>query len=270
MSELPLEQALQLHAHLEQPSTAMPDRESVILLHGLFGMGINLGSVAKALAEHYSVHSLDLRNHGLSPHSPLMSYPLMANDVLAYMDAQGIAQAHVLGHSMGGKVAMQLALSQPERVSKLIVADISPVVYEASHDAVFAGLKAVDFSAVNNRRDADAMLAAHVQEPAVRQFLLRSMYRGDDKRFAWRMNVAALEANYTEIKSGLDQQTVYPGEVLFIKGEQSDYILPQHRERILQLFPKASVKVIQNTGHWLHAEKPEAFNLLCLNFLQKN
>ncbi|MCR8922736.1 alpha/beta fold hydrolase [Dasania sp. GY-MA-18] len=261
-------QALSLYAQVE--ATEAANAETVLLLHGLFGMGVNLGAVAKALAAHYQVHSLDLRNHGQSPHSECMGYELMAADVLAYMDVQGIAQAHVLGHSMGGKVAMQLALSQPQRVSKLIVADISPVAYEANHTDVFAGLNAVDFDTINNRRDAEAVLAQHVQEPAVRQFLLRNMYRDENKRFAWRMNVAALEANYDAIKAGLEQEAVFEGEVLFIKGEQSDYILPEHRERILQLFPKASVKVIQNTGHWLHAEKPAAFNLLCLNFLAKS
>lgn len=242
----------------------------VILLHGLFGMGSNLGGVAKALAGQFKVHSLDLRNHGESPSSHAMSYPLMAGDVIAYMDAQGISQAALLGHSMGGKVAMQVALAYPERVSQLIVADISPVAYEANHDSVFAGLNAVDLEGLANRRDADAVLAMHIEEQAVRQFLLRNLYKREGEYFAWRMNIAALESNYDYIKAGLTSANSYTGEVLFIKGELSDYILPEHRNNVIELFPKAGVKVIQNTGHWLHAEKPAAFNQLCLNFLLKD
>ena len=240
--------------------------KDVLLLHGLFGMGSNLRGVANALAESFRVHSLDLRNHGGSPHCAVMNYSAMAADVASYMLSHNIDQGHVLGHSMGGKVAMQLALDKPELVDRLVVADISPVAYSANHDTVFAGLNAVDLTSVSSRREVGAILADYIEEPAVVQFLLRNLYRDDHKQYHWYMNVQNLQANYASIKAGLNAASIFEGEVLFIKGENSDYILPEHRENIVGLFPNARVKVIQNTGHWLHAEKPAAFNQQVLTF----
>lgn len=241
--------------------------EDVLLLHGLFGMGVNLRGVAKALEGQFRVHCLDLRNHGRSPHCEFMDSASMAADVVQYMDRQNINSCHILGHSMGGKVAMQIALDHPERIKKLVIADISPVAYEANHDAVFAGLNAVDLKAVSRRKEVEEILSEHIVEPAVVQFLLRNIYRDDQGAYHWYMNIPGLQNNYDRIKAGIKSGSVFDGAVLFIKGEHSDYIQPSHRSAILALFPQADLKVIQNTGHWLHAEKPAAFNQQVLRFL---
>ena len=256
------EQVLDLYAEVTGQG---PD---VVLLHGLFGMGSNLKGIARVLSEHYRVHSLDLRNHGQSPHTEFMDYPAMAADVAGYIQHAGIKHCHVIGHSMGGKVAMQLALAKADMVGKLVIADISPVAYAANHDEVFAGLEAVDLGQITTRKQVEAILSQHLSEPAVTQFLLRNLYRDGDKQFHWRMNIAALKHNYANIKAGIDSTEVYSKPTLFIKGELSDYIQPSHREAIMALFPKAELKVIQNTGHWLHAEKPAAFNQQLLKFLK--
>lgn len=242
---------------------------AIILLHGLFGMGSNLSMVARALVDQYCVHSLDLRNHGRSPAADQMSFSDMAGDVIEYMDAQGIGSCHLLGHSLGGKVAMQVALLAPERVVRLIVADIAPVSYQGNHDDVFAGLNAVDLTSLQRRGEAEQVLKAHIAQEGVRQFILKSLYRDDNKQFQWRMNVQGLQACYEQLRqavaAGEGQQ--FSGPVLFIKGELSRYIMPEHREIVVAVFPHADLKVIQKTGHWLHAEKTVAFNRLVVNFL---
>ena len=249
--------------------SGQPQGSAILLLHGLFGMGSNLSMIARALIDEYQVHSLDLRNHGRSPDADHMSFSDMAGDVLAYMDGAGLSKVHVLGHSLGGKVAMQVALIAPDRVDRLIVADIAPVAYQGNHNAVFAGLRAVDLATLQSRRDAESVLAEHIEEEGVRQFILKSLYRDENKQFQWRMNVQGLEDCYEELRQGLrvEPGQQFTGSVLFIKGELSRYIMPEHRETVASLFPHAELKMIQKTGHWLHAEKPVAFNRLVLNFL---
>jgi esterase len=257
-------QGLALHAS----RSGNPAGDKVILLHGLFGMGSNLSMVARALAEQFDVHSLDLRNHGRSPRADNMQLSAMAGDVLAYLDAQGVEQCHIVGHSLGGKVAMQLAVMAPKRLKRLVVADIAPVSYERHHDEVFAGLNAVDLNKIQSRSDAEAVLAPHIDELGVRQFILKSLYRNSDGQFAWRMNVQVLQQHYADMREALAAGSQFDGPVLFIKGEHSSYILPEHWPQVLAHFPNASIKMIQGTGHWLHAEKPVAFNRLVLKFLQ--
>jgi esterase len=238
----------------------------VILLHGLFGSAANLGMVARGLAEHFSVYSLDLPNHGQSPRRDEMGYPDMAADVAAFVEGLELAPCHVLGHSMGGKVAMQLALDYPGLLAKLVVADIAPVQYPPHHDHVLAGLDAVADAAPNNRKAADALLAEFVDEAGVRAFLLKSWQRTESGDWEWLINCAAVRANYAR----LGQPNVgdhYDGEVLFIAGSESDYLRPEHREATQKLFPNGQVKMIEGTGHWLHAEKPALFNKLVLRFL---
>lgn len=241
----------------------------IILLHGLFGMGSNLSMVARALADEYCVHSLDLRNHGRSPNATQMTFNDMAGDVIEYMDTQSIGRCHVLGHSLGGKVAMQVALLVPERVTRLIVADIAPVSYQGNHDDVFAGLHAVDLACLQNRGEAEQVLKEHIAQEGVRQFILKSLYRDDNKQFQWRMNIQGLQDCYEQLRQALvvEKGQQFTGPVLFIKGELSRYIMPEHRETVAALFPHADLKVIQKTGHWLHAEKTVAFNRLVMNFL---
>lgn len=240
--------------------------EPVILLHGLFGSLRNLSQVSKALADHYSVYLLDMRNHGSSPHSIEMDFAAMAQDVIEFMDRQKMPRAHLLGHSMGGKAAMQLALTHPERVNKLIVADIAPVTYSRRHDPVIEGLTLLNQAELQSRREADRLLADYVPEPEVRAFLLKSLTRTESGHFKLKFNLKDIAANYHNIIEA-PKGVPFNGPTLFIKGSESPYIQAKHREEVLRLFPNASMKVIAQTGHWLHAEKPTIFNRIALQFL---
>ncbi|GGC69874.1 alpha/beta fold hydrolase [Marinobacter halophilus] len=246
----------------------------LILLHGLFGSLDNLGGVARRLEDGWQVHALDQRNHGSSPHTDDMDYPAMAADVIAYMDARGLHQAAILGHSMGGKVAMQVALSYPERVKAIVVADIAPVTYKARHDAVLDGMKSLDLKGITTRQEADTQLAKFVDIPGVRQFLLKNLERipadqitDPDQTFRWRLNLPVIEACYQKLAAAPEGKGPYEGPVLFIKGADSAYIQEKHQETIRQMFPAAELKIIQGTGHWLHAEKADTFATLCRKFL---
>lgn len=265
--------ALALYSKVSGPRSGTVSHDTtaaatpILLLHGLFGSLENLGAVERKLAQAHQVHSLDLRNHGRSPHADTMSYGEMAEDVRVYMDAHDIPRAVVIGHSMGGKVGMRLALDAPDRVARLVVADIAPVDYEAHHDSILEGLRAVHETSLTSRSDADRVLQAFISEPAVRQFLLKNLVREDDGRFVLRLNLAAIEANYDDIVAGQEAASAYPGPVLFIKGGASDYIQEHHREKVDRLFPNAILRVIPGVGHWLHAEKPDLFINLCERFL---
>lgn len=250
------------------------DGEPLILLHGLFGSLDNLGVIARGLQDKWQIHGLDQRNHGKSPHTDTMTYPEMADDVLAYMDAQGLKKAWVLGHSMGGKVAMQLALKAPDRIAGIIVADISPVTYQPRHDHVLEGLKAIDTAALKSRQDADRALSEHVEEAGVRQFLLKNLVavassEKDDSgaRYRWRLNLPVIDQSYANLSAAPEGDGPYEGPVLFIKGADSAYIQTRHRETVAKLFPNADLRIIEGTGHWLHAEKPDTFVALCRRFL---
>lgn len=249
--------------HLHRGESQNP---AVILLHGLFGSAANLGMVARGLAPHFSVFSLDLPNHGQSPRSDSMSYPTMAADVAAFITEHQLGPCHVLGHSMGGKVAMQLALQQPQLIDKLVVADIAPVDYPSHHEHILAGLDAVAQQRPSDRKQADTILAAIVEEAGVRAFLLKSWQRTETGEWDWLINREAVRRNYAKLGAANVGQP-YAGEALFIKGSESNYVQEKHLDQLLTLFPQAKLKVIEGTGHWLHAEKPELFNKLVLRFL---
>lgn len=250
------------------------DGPPLILLHGLFGSLENLGGISRRLQDQWQIHALDQRNHGSSPHTNTMDYPAMADDVLAYMDARGLDKAAILGHSMGGKTAMQVALRAPERVERIIVADIAPVTYHPRHDAVLEGLTSVDLGSIRSRQDADSFLAGYVEEPGVRQFLLKNLVRvTDDERndnpgpYRWRLNLPVIERCYHQLAQAPEGDGPFEGPVLFIKGADSAYIQEKHRDSIRRLFPNADLRIITGTGHWLHAEKPDSFAALCRRFL---
>jgi esterase len=253
-----------LHNHSSgQPRHGTPP---VVLIHGLFGSYENLGVIERSLSDEYQVINVDVRNHGRSGHQDNMNYPAMADDLAQTLDALDISNAAVLGHSMGGKMAMAFALKYPERVSRLILADVAPVCYPPRHNNIFAGLTAIDLAKLENRADADKQLSAYISEAGVRQFLLKSLIKENDS-FYWRFNLAALQANYANLIGAPLSEGRYDGPTLFIKGGNSDYILPEHKDCITQLFPQAQAKMIQGTGHWLHAEKPAAFSKLVKDFL---
>lgn len=239
----------------------------LVILHGLFGSLVNWNWQARQFAEDFTVHTLDLRNHGGSPHTDSMDYPSMAADVLEFMDDHSIDRCHVLGHSMGGKVAMQMALGHPERIGRLVVVDIAPVEYAGEHDEIFEGLLALDPAGIRSRREADQQLASRVEDEQVRQFLLSNLYRTDEGSLAWRINLSGLHDCYPQLLAAPAGNEPFDGDTLFVKGDMSDYISETCREELLKKFPRARLKTVMQAGHWLHAEKPQTFNRLVRDFL---
>ena len=241
--------------------------EPVILMHGMFGSLSNLGVVSRFLAETYQTIAVDLRNHGDSPHTPTMSYPGMAEDIISLMESLNLERAHFVGHSMGGKVAMQIALTRPDRVRKVVVADIAPVLYGSRHDDVLKGLKALDETVIQSRNHARDILESYVDEAGVSSFLLKNVYRQENGEYGLKINLAAILASYFDELTLPPVGDPFDGPILFVKGENSPYIQREHKDEILRLFPSAALKIIAKTGHWLHAERPDAFNRIVQDFL---
>ena len=241
----------------------------VFILHGLFGSLENWSTQARTLSENFFVLAVDLRNHGRSPHRLEMGYPNMASDVVQLMDQLNIDSAHIIGHSMGGKTAMQLALDYPQRVDKLVVVDIAPRQYPPHHSEIFEALGSLDLAELASRTDADRQIAEAVPEPAIRSFLLKNLQR-TDHGFSWKMNLAVLREDYDSIAAAITADTPFPGETVFIKGGDSNYIAAADKTGIEQLFPKARGKIIQNAGHWPHVEKADTFARIVHNFLVNN
>lgn len=239
----------------------------VVLIHGLFGMGSNLGALARSLQDRFRVHSVDLPNHGRSSWMVPANIPGMAQALLSWMDHRGLGSASMVGHSLGGKVAMELALRHSTRVEALVVADISPVAYPAHHRNEFAALAAVDQAHCRSRAEAGEIMAQYLENEMVIQFLLMNLARNTDGSYGWRFNLSEIVASYEAIRAAIDGGANYGSPVLFIKGGDSDYILEKHRDIILALFPAAQLKVMPGCGHWLHAEQPRLFNNLVGRFL---
>ena len=232
------------------------DRPPLLIAHGLFGSARNWNVIAKRLSDARQVLTVDMRNHGDSPRAAQQGYPDMAEDLAEVIAAHG-GRADVLGHSMGGKAAMMLALMRPEVVNKLVVADIAPVGYGHSQTHLIAAMRAVDLSQVATRRDADAQLRDAIPEEGVRAFLLQSL---DIKAKEWRLNLRILNAEMPRIIGWPDDvDGRFEGPVLMLSGGASDYVTPAHREATKALFPKARFAKIPGAGHWLHAEKPREF-----------
>ena len=238
----------------------------VVLLHGLFGSTSNLMGLGRYLDEKYKVLRMDLRNHGKSPHRDTMDIPQMADDLRCTLDAMGIDQCCLFGHSLGGKVAMQFAIRHPERSQKLVVADIAPVRYGRGHDAIIEALLALDLRSLRNREHADEQLRDAVPEIAVRQFLLKNLARDGQSGWVWRMNLATIADCYDNLRDAPDSD-VYAGPTLFIRGGASRYIVDENRVPIMKQFPDCRLETIEGAGHWLHAEKPQEFNALVGEFL---
>ena len=240
----------------------------LIILHGLLGSLDNWQSIAKQFGEHFEVFIIDQRDHGRSPHTPEFSYALLVTDIREFMQQQGIDRAHFIGHSMGGKVAMHLALEHPERVAKLIVVDVAPVEYEDRHSDVFKALFAVDLRTLGSRQQAEGTLRSILgNDESTVQFLMKGLYRDDDNRFQWRFDVQALYDAYDEISSGIESDKPFEGDTLFIKGEKSEYINASNFSEIIDLFPNNQLVEIVGAGHWVHAENPVQFTDAVLKFL---
>jgi len=255
-----------MNLHFRQYSdSGMP----LLILHGLFGNLKNWNWHARELARDFRLYALDLRNHGESPHSAAMNYPIMANDVLEFIAGEELEEVGILGHSMGGKVAMQLALDNPQCINRLLVVDIAPTSYGAErgdHEDVFGGLFSIDLSSLRSRTEAESLLASRVEERAVRQFLVSNLVRDEQGNYRWRFNLPALYNNYGRLREGVSGPQVFEKPVLFVKGDLSNYLMGEDRSMIRQLFPAANITTMMGAGHWLHAEKPEVFYRLARDF----
>lgn len=232
----------------------------VVLLHGLFGTAANWGRIQRALATTHRVIALDARNHGGSPHAGGVGYAAMAADVRDTLAAEGLDRVAVIGHSMGGKIAMRLALDHPALVSRLVVADIAPVPYPPRNGAIAAALAAVPLDPGLTRAAAHAALADAVPDAVVRGFLLQNLRFGDPP--AWRIGLAEITAGLPAIEdwqAAGPADAPYEGPVLVLRGELSDFVRPEHRAVIRALFPAARFATLRGAGHWLHADAPDAF-----------
>jgi len=229
----------------------------VVLLHGLFGAARNFGAVQRALAPRFRVVALDLRNHGDSPHAPDMRYPTQAADVRDTMLSLGIEKAAVIGHSMGGKTAMAMALRWPDQVGRLLVADIAPVIYQHGNDAIARAMSAIRLTPSLTRAEADAALAAAVPRADIRAFLLQNLRLGLSPY--WRIGLTEIAAAIPDLEGWVDLPGSYTGPPLFVTGANSDYVTPEHRSIIRSMFPSARFVAIKNAGHWVHADNPAGF-----------
>ena len=242
----------------------------IILIHGMFGSLSNLGMLARPLVDQYRVISVDLRNHGDSPHEQKMDIPAMAADIVELMDDLQIDRATLIGHSLGGKVAMQVALNCPARVAGLVVADIAPVTYSGGQDQALAALAALCNISIESRSAADKLLSEYIDEPSTRAFLLKNLSRDGQGKLSLKLNMASIVENYASTLVAAPSGNSFAGATLFLKGENSAYIQDKHRPIIEQMFPNMQLQVVANAGHWLHAEQPQVVNDLIADFLAEN
>jgi esterase len=237
----------------------------VIILHGMFGFSDNWQTIAKQLSQQYLVVTPDLRNHGRSPHTDRHNYREMADDIRELMENNWMFSAIVVGHSMGGKVAMQLAFDHPEMVEKLVVIDMEPTQSEDSNAAVFQALAALDLSKIANRQEAETILREYLTDAGTIQFLLKNITRRDDGSYVWKMNLNVIRSEYSNILSPVSGP-VFEKPALFVRGSKSPYIRDHEWPAVQQLFPKATLNTIEDAGHWVHADQPEALIKVMTDF----
>ena len=245
--------------------------EPVVILHGLFGTLDNWQGIAKTLSTQYTVFTLDMRNHGRSPHTPApFNYDIMAEDVATFLQNNWIYEARVIGHSMGGKAAMQLAFSYPDLVKKLVVIDIAPKTYQGGHESVLAALNSIDLTQLADRKEAEAQLMAQLQnDTSTVQFLLKNLSRRpatEGGGFEWKMNLPVLMSEYPTIMGDVTGDT-FDKPTLFVRGGDSDYILDKDWTAIQTRFPQAQLETIEGAGHWVHADQPQALVKTLADFL---
>jgi pimeloyl-ACP methyl ester carboxylesterase len=229
----------------------------LVILHGLFGSADNWFSIARELEKNYTLYLVDQRNHGDSPHSSVWDYDVMVEDLKELLDQEGLGKVYLMGHSMGGKTAMNFAVTYPERVQKLIVADIAPRYYPVHHQVILEGLNTLQLQHISSRKEADDELAKTIKDPSIRQFLLKSLGR-DSAGFSWKINLPVITQNIENVGVALEEGQIFKGPTLFLAGANSDYIRQKDIPGILEFFPDYELEFIANAGHWLHAEQPLA------------
>jgi esterase len=242
------------------------DGAPLIILHGFFASSRNWKFIAEKLAVSHRVFAVDLRNHGASPHHPLMDYPLMAEDIRRFMARRGLTKTSLLGHSMGGKIAMWLALTEPELIDKLIIADIAPMAYSHRFDATLSALKTLPLAEISNRKQAEESLAHAIPELSYRQFLLQNLVLHEG-HYHWRIDLDIFSRAAPYIVGFPDTLSLapYPGDALFMAGSESNFV---KAETVAPLFPKARLITLAGAGHWLHVQQPESFLQAVRDFLR--
>ena len=238
----------------------------LIILHGLLGSSDNWRTLSRTVfGAHFEVFTVDQRNHGRSPHSDTFDYRAMVEDLTVFMDANGLAAARLLGHSMGGKTAMHFALTYPERVEALVVVDIAPKAYAPRHTALLEALRALDLA--GSRAEIDAALRPQIPSDGIRNFLLKNLQRDGQGGYGWKMNLDTIYRHYDGLNGVMEADGTFQGPTLFVRGSASDYVADEDTEVIVSFFPEAEIVTIDGAGHWVHAEKPQEFAEVVLGFL---
>jgi pimeloyl-ACP methyl ester carboxylesterase len=250
--------------HVQEYGSGHP----LIILHGLFGSLDNWHTLSKIFSESFRVFAIDQRNHGHSPHSDVFTYDALAEDLREFLDDRELKTAHVLGHSLGGKTAMQFALTFSDRVSKLVVVDMAPRAYPPVHDEIFDAMLPLDLSTYSSRQQVDEAMAKKIQDLPTRQFLMKNLGRDESGGFRWKVNLEAIRRNYDEITRAIESEGTFTKPTLFVRGERSGYVRDSDVPGIRKLFPQAEILGL-DTGHWIHAEAPQAFSRLVLEFLKR-
>lgn len=239
----------------------------LLILHGLLGSSDNWISLARRFGERREVFAVDLRNHGRSPHSDSMSLIVMAEDIVRFCDARNLSRVAMIGHSLGGKVAMETALGRPELVERLVVVDIAPRAYTPRHLHLIEALESLDLSLLRNRTEALAALEGSVPGPALRHFLLKNLKGAETGGVEWRINLRGIRENYASLTRGLKPGRGFEGATLLLRGGKSDYVADEDVEAMRALFPALEMETVDGAGHWVHAEAPEAFHRITSGFL---
>jgi esterase len=240
----------------------------LIILHGVFGSSDNWKTLANHLMITFEVYLVDQRNHGLSPHSDDLNYQVMTDDLKELLHNAQIEKCYLLGHSMGGKTAMNFAVQYPEKIMKLIIVDIAPKRYPPHHQNILQGVHSLKINEINTRKEADDLLSTTINNSGIRQFILKNLSRNPEGLFYWKINWKAIEDNIQAIGAPLLSHDLFTGEVLFIRGAQSDYILNEDEPLLKKHFPDADLMTIQKAGHWVHAEQPVALLALINQFIK--
>ncbi len=251
-----------LHAKIEGSG------KPLIVLHGFLGTGDNWLTFAKAISDHRKVYLIDQRNHGRSFHKDEHTYADLAADIKQFMEENGLKKADFLGHSMGGKTAMQFALTYPESVDHLIVVDIAPKAYEGGHEYILEALQSVKINEVESRKEVEEHLVQKINNKGVVLFLMKNLHRNTNGSYEWKANLEILSEKYDDIISSIDSKEKFDGKTMFLRGSKSDYILDSDFENIRALFPNAEIETVADAGHWIHAEQPEAIYDMISGFLK--
>lgn len=248
-------------------TTILGKGNPLIILHGYLGMSDNWKTLGTQFSKNYQVHLIDQRNHGRSFHSDEFDYELLVEDLHTYIENHNLQNVNLLGHSMGGKVAMLFAVTYPNLVNKLIVADIGPRAYKPHHQQILAALNAVNFQIQNTRKKVEEILKIYIDNQGILQFLLKNVYWKNKGELAYRFNLNSLTENYPEVGEALPSFSEFKGETLFLKGETSDYITKSDEPLIKAHFENSKIITVKNAGHWLHAENPTQFYNEVVSFL---